>query len=178
ESAEGAYLARYAWLREQWPECELPAIALEELLPELCQGQRSFAEVRMAAWADALRGRLSYAQSQLVEREAPASITVPGGREVPLDYATGAVPILAVRIQEVFGWNSASTPKLAGGRVRILFHLLAPNDRPQQVTDNLESFWLNGYPVVRKELRGRYPKHDWPEDPLTATPSRGPKRRN
>jgi ATP-dependent helicase HrpB len=72
--------------------------------------------------------------------------------------------VLAVRIQEVFGWQE--TPRIAGGRVRVLLHLLAPNFRPQQVTDDLTSFWKNTYAQVRKELRARYPKHAWPEDPL------------
>ena len=77
--------------------------------------------------------------------------------------------MLAVRIQEVFGL--ADTPRVAGGRVKVLLHLLAPNYRPQQVTDDLASFWANTYPVVRKELRARYPKHAWPDDPLDG---RGP----
>jgi ATP-dependent helicase HrpB len=83
--------------------------------------------------------------------------------------------VLAARIQELFGLGE--TPRIAGGRVKVLLHLLAPNYRPQQVTDDLASFWKYGYPVVRKELRGRYPKHAWPEDPLAAEPARGPKRR-
>lgn len=82
--------------------------------------------------------------------------------------------MLAVRIQEVFGLKD--TPRVAGGRVKVLLHLLAPNYRPQQVTDDLASFWANTYPVVRKELRTRYPKHAWPEDPWSEPPSRGPKR--
>jgi ATP-dependent helicase HrpB len=94
---------------------------------------------------------------------------------IPLQYQEGKPPILAVRIQEIFGWTE--TPRLAQGRVRILLHLLAPNHRPQQITEDLASFWKNGYPLVRKELRGRYPKHNWPDDPLTAEPLRGAKRR-
>jgi ATP-dependent helicase HrpB len=81
---------------------------------------------------------------------------------------------LAVRIQEVFGWRE--TPTVAGGRVRVLLHLLAPSNRPQQVTDDLASFWANTYPRIRKELRVRYPKHAWPDDPLTAAPERRPSR--
>ena len=79
-----------------------------------------------------------------------------------------SVPVLAARIQELFGLTE--TPRLGGGRVKVLLHLLAPNYRPQQVTDDLASFWANTYPQVRKELRGRYPKHSWPDDPLTARP--------
>ena len=87
----------------------------------------------------------------------------------------GRPPILAVRIQELFGL--AETPRIAGGRVKVLLHLLAPNHRPQQVTDDLASFWATGYAVVRKELRMKYPKHSWPDDPTTAEPIRGPKKR-
>jgi ATP-dependent helicase HrpB len=83
--------------------------------------------------------------------------------------------VLAARIQELFGWRE--TPRLAGGRAPLLLHLLAPNHRPEQVTDDLASFWRNTYPVVRKDLRRRYPKHAWPEDPLTAAAERRPKRR-
>jgi ATP-dependent helicase HrpB len=83
--------------------------------------------------------------------------------------------VLAVRIQELFGLRE--TPRVAGGRVPVLLHLLGPNFRPQQVTDDLASFWRNTYPEVRRELRRRYPKHAWPEDPLTAEPVRGARRR-
>jgi ATP-dependent helicase HrpB len=79
-----------------------------------------------------------------------------------------------VRIQELFGLPD--TPRLAGGRVKVLLHLLGPNYRPQQVTDDLASFWANTYPTVRKELRARYPKHAWPDDPMQAPPQRRPKR--
>ncbi len=102
-------------------------------------------------------------------------LEVPSGSHIRIEYEEGRPPILAARIQELFGL--AETPRLGGGRVKGLLHLLAPNHRPQQVTDDLASFWANGYPVVRKELRGRYPKHAWPEDPLTAEAIRGPKKR-
>ncbi|MFO0942611.1 MAG: ATP-dependent helicase C-terminal domain-containing protein [Pirellulales bacterium] len=82
-----------------------------------------------------------------------------------LQYEPGSQPILAARIQEFFGWKT--TPSLAGGRVPLMLHLLAPNQRCQQITNDLASFWKNTYPSVRKELRGRYPKHDWPEDPCS-----------
>ncbi len=82
--------------------------------------------------------------------------------------------MLAVRIQEAFGW--AATPRLADGRVPLLLHLLSPARRPAAVTADLESFWRTGYPSVRAELRGRYPKHAWPEDPWTAPPTRGVRR--
>ena len=92
-----------------------------------------------------------------------------------MDYEEGRPPVLAARIQELFGLTE--TPRLGGGRVKVLLHLLAPNYRPQQVTDDLASFWANTYPQVRKELRARYPRHAWPEDPYAAPPERRPRRR-
>ncbi|MEZ5976583.1 MAG: ATP-dependent helicase C-terminal domain-containing protein, partial [Planctomycetota bacterium] len=90
-------------------------------------------------------------------------LRTPRGREVRLVYEGAKAPVLAARIQDLFGLER--TPRVARGRVGVVLHLLAPNGRPQQVTDDLESFWNTTYGVVRKELRRRYPKHDWPEDP-------------
>ena len=109
-------------------------------------------------------------QRQAVEREAPERIQVPSGSRIALRYELGKPPVLAVRIQEIFGL--LATPRVAGGRVAVLCHLLAPNMRPQQITDDLASFWKNTYPQVRKDLRRRYPKHAWPEDPLEASGAR------
>jgi ATP-dependent helicase HrpB len=122
-----------------------------------------------------LQGALTYQQRQTVEREAPERIAVPSGSQIAVQYEVGRPPALPVRIQEVFGLSE--TPRIAGGRVRVVMHLLAPNMRTQQITDDLASFWANGYPQVRKDLRARYPKHSWPEDPLNAEPMRGAKRR-
>ena len=99
---------------------------------------------------------------------------MPSGSRIALDYA-GAAPALVVRVQEVFGWTGS--PAVADGRVPVVLHLLSPAGRPTAVTADLSSFWATGYPQVRAELRGRYPKHAWPEDPLTATPGRGTGRR-
>ena len=104
---------------------------------------------------------------------APRHVTVPTGSTVAVDYNTDQ-PVLRVRLQEVFGWSD--TPRVAGGRVPVVLHLLSPAGRPIQVTADLGGFWRGSYPQVRSEMRGRYPKHDWPEDPTTATPSRGVKR--
>ena len=177
DSAAGRLLARLKWLAAVAPDLASLTIGdteLAELLPELAAGKRSFAELRAAPWFDAIRARLGYADWQTFERLAPESLVVPSGSLIALDYA-GSSPVLAVRIQELFGL--AETPRLAGGRVKVVLHLLAPNGRPQQVTEDLPSFWRNGYPVIRKELRGRYPKHSWPDDPLTAEPTRGVRRR-
>jgi ATP-dependent helicase HrpB len=166
-------LARALWLRQQCPESKLPALddhALRDLLPVLSAGRRSFEELRKGPWLAALKGLFTFEQLQALDREAPERISVPSGRSVPLQYEAGKPPVLAVRIQEVFGL--AETPRVARGRVPVLLHLLAPNMRVQQVTDDLRSFWANVYPVVRKELRGRYPKHAWPEDPWNARAER------
>ena len=112
---------------------------------------------------------------QALEREAPERLEVPSGSRIALAYEPGRPPVLAVRIQELFGL--AETPRVAGGRVAVLLHLLGPNFRPQQVTDDLASFWRNTYPQVRRELKRRYPKHSWPDDPLSAEPLRGARRR-
>ena len=106
---------------------------------------------------------------------APETSPVPSGRQVRIEYPTDGPPVLAARIQQLFGMRE--TPRLADGRAGVLVHLLAPNHRPMQVTQDLASFWANTYGEVRKDLRGRYPRHAWPEDPLTAIPEDRPKRR-
>ncbi len=104
-----------------------------------------------------------------------AQLLTSGGSRIALAYEFGKSPVLAVRIQELFGMRE--TPRLAGGRIPVLLHLLGPNHRPQQITSDLASFWNNTYPEVRKELRRRYPKHAWPEDPWNAQAERRPQRR-
>jgi ATP-dependent helicase HrpB len=120
-----------------------------------------------------LRGLLDWKQAAELDRLAPERITVPTGSAIALDYA-GEQPVLAVKVQEVFGWTAS--PTVADGRLPVQLHLLSPAGRPAAVTADLTSFWAGGYPGVRAELRGRYPKHDWPLDPVAATPSRRPKR--
>ncbi|MBM3980760.1 MAG: ATP-dependent helicase HrpB [Planctomycetes bacterium] len=178
ESAAGLFRTRVRCLRAWVPELELPAFEaadLRDALQWLCRNRRSLADVRTGPWLDFLKGQLSYQQLQAVESEAPERIEVPSGSHIELAYEEGRPPVLAARIQEMFGLTE--TPRLARGRAKVLLHLLAPNYRPQQVTDDLASFWKNGYPLVRKELRARYPKHSWPDDPLTAEAIRGAKRR-
>jgi ATP-dependent helicase HrpB len=173
-----SFLARARCLASWLPELELPPLSeeqLKSLLPDLCLGRRSFAELRQAPWLAAVKGLFTYPQLQAIEQEAPERIEVPSGSRIALDYEPGQPPILKVRIQELFGL--AATPRIARGRVGVLLHLLAPNMRPEQITPDLASFWKNTYPQVRRDLRGRYPKHSWPEDPLMAEPLRGVKRR-
>ena len=99
---------------------------------------------------------------------APARIEVPSGADVRIDYDTEGDPMLRVRLQEMFGL--AKTPRIANGRAHLRIELLSPAGRPLAVTQSLETFWTNGYPSVRADMRGRYPKHSWPEDPLNAAP--------
>jgi ATP-dependent helicase HrpB len=100
---------------------------------------------------------------------------VPSGHRIPLDYPVVGPPVLAVKLQELFGLGE--TPRVAGGRVPVLIHLLSPARRPVAVTDDLRGFWERGYPEVKKELAGRYPKHPWPDDPWRAMPTRAVKKR-
>jgi ATP-dependent helicase HrpB len=152
-----------------------PPATWVELLPDLCVGRRSFAELRRADLRAALLGRLTWRQRAAVDRLAPERLRVPSGSELRVEYDVEGPPVLAARIQQLFG--STSTPTVGGGRVPVMLHLLAPNGRPAQVTQDLAGFWERTYPAVRKELRGRYPKHPWPEDPVTAEATNRAKRR-
>jgi ATP-dependent helicase HrpB len=109
---------------------------------------------------------LSWDQQQLIEQEAPSHLQVPSGSRIPLVYTPGEAPVLAVRLQELFGL--AETPRVGRGRVSVMLHLLSPAQRPVQITDDLGGFWRRTYPEVKKELKGRYPKHYWPDDPAQA----------
>jgi ATP-dependent helicase HrpB len=137
-----------------------------EMLGEVCLGLRSLDEIPSADWRHAIASRIGHGRLMEVDRLAPDRIDL-AGKSRPLVYEPGRPPVLAVRIQELFGVRQ--TPRIAGGRIAVLLHLLGPNMRPQQVTDDLESFWKNTYPVVRKELRRRYPKHAWPDDPFAVS---------
>jgi ATP-dependent helicase HrpB len=173
-----AFLARVRSLAGWMPELGLPRFTGEEirdLLPALAAGRKSFAELRRAPLLDVLQGALSYPQLDALRREAPERLAVPSGSQITVVYEPGKPPVLAARIQEMFGL--AETPRVAAGRVPVLLHLLAPNGRPQQVTHDLRSFWETTYAQVRKELAGRYPRHSWPLDPWNATPQRRPQRR-
>ncbi|HSV15905.1 MAG TPA: ATP-dependent helicase C-terminal domain-containing protein, partial [Tepidisphaeraceae bacterium] len=171
-------LARIALLRRHMPEHPWPTFDDPELgdaLAELCANKRSLDEVTRQPLAQAILSRLVYPLDRLLAEHAPESIEVPTGNRVRIDYS-GDAPVLAVRLQELFGWTD--TPRIAGGRVRVRLHLLGPNYRPVQVTDDLKNFWATTYFQVRKDLRARYPKHSWPEDPLTAKPeAKGSRKR-
>ncbi|MGI9472197.1 MAG: ATP-dependent helicase HrpB [Rubripirellula sp.] len=173
------FIERVRFLSQAAPDLPLPPLqdqAVDEVLQELCRTRTSFEQLANAPWLDHLRGRYDYEQLQTIERYAPAKITVPSGNSLPIHYTEGKRPRLEVRIQEIFGWSQ--TPRLAKS-VPLQLHLLGPNYRPQQITDDLENFWSETYAHVRKELRRRYPKHHWPEDPASAIATRNglkPKR--
>jgi ATP-dependent helicase HrpB len=171
-------LYRIRGLARWMPELNLPNLDDDQLtagLAELCYGRRSFGELQRADQRAWLLNMLSWEGRQQLERLAPERLTVPSGSSIALEYREGQSPILAVRLQEMFG--ASSTPTVAGGRVPVLLHLLAPNLRTVQVTQDLRSFWSTSYSEVRKELRRRYPKHAWPDDPATAPAERRPQRR-
>ncbi len=173
-----ALLGRIAFLRTAMPELELPAIdrgSLTALLPALCRNRRTFAELRKLDLSRAIREELGHAAMAAIDRNAPERIEVPTGSQIKLRYEGAGPPVLPVRLQELFGL--VKSPRVANNRVAIKMELLAPNMRPVQVTQDLESFWRSTYQEVRKELRARYPKHSWPDDPYTAPPQRGPRRR-
>jgi HrpA-like RNA helicase len=136
-------------------------------LLEALHGVRTLADAQRKLPA-AMRNQLVYPLDRLLDQHAPESIEVPTGNRIKIDYKPGQRPVLAVRLQEIFGW--LDTPRIANGKVPLLLHLLGPNYRPVQITDDLRSFWSGTYFQVRKDLRVRYPKHSWPEDPLTAKP--------
>jgi ATP-dependent helicase HrpB len=163
------FLARVEFVAAQG--FDLPRLAettVRETLVSLCEGRRSFAELRDADLLTALRTRLSPAEQALVERMAPERVTLPGGRRAKIEYEPGKPPWLGSRLQDFFGM--AEGPRVAEGRVPLVLHLLAPNQRAVQVTTDLAGFWERHYPAIRKELMRRYPRHAWPEDPRHAEP--------
>ncbi|QWC84329.1 ATP-dependent helicase HrpB [Nocardioidaceae bacterium] len=182
-SAARALRQRLAFLRralgDPWPDVSDDALLddLEGWLGHELGRVRSATDLRRIDVLAALRGLLPWPEATRLDELAPERLTVPSGSSVALDYApdSGGDPVLAVRVQEVFGLSE--TPRLADGRVPVVMHLLSPARRPAAVTSDLASFWVNGYPGVRADLRGRYPKHAWPEDPTTAEPARGVRRR-
>jgi ATP-dependent helicase HrpB len=169
---EEALCARINFLQRWMPELALPADTgawRRDVVVTACAGCVTLAEVEAQDIAAQLRGALTPPQRRALEHEAPVEYALPSGRRVHVRYEPARPPAVAARIQELFGLTA--TPRLAAGRVPLIIEILAPNQRPVQITDDLRSFWERTYPEVRKQLRGRYPKHDWPEDPFAATPT-------
>jgi ATP-dependent helicase HrpB len=157
-------------LGDPWPDVSDQALLdrAEDWL-DLSRSRRR-ADLAKIDVTSALRRLLPWSVAGRLDEVAPERLPVPSGSRVRVDYADSESPVLAVKVQEAFGWRDA--PRLADGRVPILLHLLSPAGRPVAVTRDLASFWTQGYPQVRAELRGRYPRHPWPEDPTTAEPTR------
>jgi ATP-dependent helicase HrpB len=175
-----ALRARVGFCRRVLATDEWPDLSDGALLDSLCEWLAPYlGDVRRSR--DLARVDVGRAIQDLVPRAlltrldtlAPRHLTVPSGSQVDINYDTEQ-PTVHVRLQEVFGWSD--TPRVADGRVPIVLHLLSPARRPLQVTADLGGFWKGSYPQVRAEMRGRYPKHDWPLDPTHAAPSRGVKR--
>ena len=188
-----AGLAALPWTKEQhqwrariallyrvdstWPDLSDEALTrnLEQWLGPFLSGLMSLAQLRRLDLQAPLDSLLTWQQRQELPRLAPTHMTVPSGSQVRLDYEQGESPVLAVRLQEMFGCQD--TPRIADGKVPVMVHLLSPAGRPVQVTKDLASFWRSAYQEVKKELRGRYPRHHWPDDPLSAQPTNRIKRR-
>lgn len=160
----------------QWPDLSDDTLlkTIDEWLAPFLAGITTLERVKRMDLAPALQARLSRDQQHQLDRRAPTHLTVPSGSRLRLDYDQPEGPVLAVRLQEMFGCTD--TPRVADGKVPVLLHLLSPAKRPVQVTKDLAGFWANTYRDVRKDLRGRYPKHHWPENPLLAAPTAKVKR--
>lgn len=167
-------------LGEAWPDVSDAGLmaSLEEWVAPWLDGMTRLAHLDRLDLDAALQGLLPWDKRQELDRLAPTHLDVPSGSHIALDYGPvldgDGVPVLAVKLQELFGL--LETPRIAQGRVPVMIHMLSPAQRPVAVTQDLASFWRGPYQDVRKDLRGRYPKHPWPEDPLTATPTRRTKR--
>ncbi|NKI33949.1 ATP-dependent helicase HrpB [Wenzhouxiangella sp. XN79A] len=179
---------RIEWLRRHghadWPafDDETLLAELEDWLGPFLPGITRWKELAALDLRPALEHRLGHDRKQVLDREAPVAIDVPEGSRIRLDYGAEPGPALAVKLQAVFGWSE--TPRVANGRAPVVLHLLSPAQRPVAVTSDLASFWANGYPDVVRDMRGRYPKHPWPDDPMgaeatmrTKRGSAGPNRR-
>ncbi|AJE03052.1 ATP-dependent helicase HrpB [Geobacter pickeringii] len=161
---------------EGWPDFsdgQLLATLAAWLGPHLA-GVRTLAAVASVDLLPPLQALLDWEHLRRLDDEAPTHLAVPSGSRLPLDYGTDGPPVLAVKLQEMFGL--ADTPTVARGRVPVVVHLLSPAGRPLQVTTDLRGFWNGAYREVKKEMKGRYPKHPWPDDPWSAMPTRKTKK--
>jgi ATP-dependent helicase HrpB len=169
-------------LRAWMPEANLPDVSdaallatLDHWLAPYLHGKRRLDALDGEELTQALASLFDHEQRRLLDAQAPDSLRVPSGQTRSLDYVPGEPPVLAVKLQELFGL--ADTPRVGGGRIPVTLHLLSPARRPIQVTQDLKGFWERTYPEVKKELKGRYPKHPWPDDPWTAVPTHRAKPR-
>ncbi|PLX83123.1 MAG: hypothetical protein C0614_05795 [Desulfuromonas sp.] len=159
-----------------WPDLSDSALlaGLSEWLPAWLTSVKSRSGLARIDLLAALKARLGWAKLAELDRLAPERLEVPSGSRIRVDYSGGEGPVLAVKLQEMFGLTD--TPQLVAGRVPVLLHLLSPAGRPLAVTRDLRNFWDTVYPEVKKEMKGRYPKHPWPDDPWQATATRRTKQ--
>jgi len=169
-------------LREWMPELGLPDVSdpallvtLDHWLAPWLDGKHRLDALAGETLSQALASLFDHEQRRLLDAHAPESLAVPSGQQRRIEYMPGEPPVLAVKLQELFGL--AETPRVGSGRIPVTLHLLSPAGRPIQVTQDLKGFWERTYPEVRKELKGRYPRHPWPDDPWTATPTHRSKPR-
>jgi ATP-dependent helicase HrpB len=163
--------------RSDWPDLSDTALATNiDWLAEVFAGKTSLAELSADEFATALAARLPYPLQRRLDAEAPRHFEAPTGSRVPIDYEAEGGPRIAIRVQELFGLDRH--PAIAAGKIPLLVELLSPAQRPVQLTRDLPGFWRGSYAAVRAEMRGRYPKHPWPDNPLTAPPTRRAKRRS
>ena len=161
---------------DKWPAFDDDSLTetLAEWLGPFLAGLTHWRQVAKLDLMQPLENRLGYTLKHELDQLAPVRLAVPAGPEIRLDY-TGDQPVLPIKLQGVFGWRES--PRIAGGRIPVVLHLLSPAGRPLAITSDLESFWTNAYPDVAKDMRGRYPKHPWPDDPLGADATMRTKRR-
>ena len=171
------FVRRHEGADAGWPDLSDDALltTLETWLGPFVDGMRTLEQVRRIDLQPPLESLLTWAQRKELDRLAPSHMTVPSGSRLRLDYEGGDPPVLSVKLQEMFGCRD--TPRVAGGTMPVMLHLLSPAGRPVQVTKDLAGFWASTYHEVKKELRGRYPKHPWPDDPLTAEATRRTKKK-
>ena len=159
-----------------WPDLSDVALSADtDWLAAMLAGKTVLAELSTDELAAALAARLPFALQRRLEAEAPTHFTAPTGSHVPIDYEADGGPKIAIRVQELFGLDRQ--PAIAGGKIPLLIELLSPAQRPVQMTRDLPGFWRGSYAAVRAEMRGRYPKHSWPENPMAAAPTRRAKPR-
>lgn len=169
------FQSRISFLRriegEAWPDLSDATLfdSLGDWLPPWLEGVSRKAHLDRLDMLGILESALPWEKKRELDEAAPTHIEVPSGSRIPIDYDSGENPVLAVRLQEMFGL--ADTPTLAHGRVKLTLHLLSPARRPMQVTQDLASFWANTYKQVKADLKGQYPKHYWPDDPMQAEPT-------
>ena len=163
---------RHWFPEEGWPDVTDTALVatLEDWLEPYLDGITRREQLQRLDLNRILQNRLTWPLAARLDELAPTHLPVPSGSRLRLRYTPGEAPVLAVKLQELFGL--AETPRIANGRAPITLHLLSPAQRPIQVTQDLRSFWENTYAEVKKELKGRYPKHPWPDDPWSAPPTR------